>query len=128
MNSSIQIFSIVVSLLVMLLVTQLIRRRKLREEYALLWFVSSVLLIVLSVERELLDVLAHLLGIAYAPSLLLLGVIALGFILAMHFSISLSRLSEENKTLAQELALLRLELRDLQSATGSDSARDGVDA
>ncbi len=127
MNSSIQIFSIVVSILVMLLVTQLIRRRKLREEYALLWFVSSVLLIVLSVEREFLDVTAQLLGIAYAPSLLLLGAIALGFILSMHFSISLSRLSEENKTLAQELALLRLELGDLQSARGADSARDGVD-
>jgi hypothetical protein len=115
MNSAIQLVSIAVALLVALIVTQLIRRRKLREEYALLWFAASVVLLVFASKRDLLDRLATLVGISYSPSLLLLGVILLGFLLALHFSVSLSRLSEQNKRLAQEVALLRLRL-DAESA------------
>ncbi len=118
-TSTIQILSVIGSVGVMLLVkTQLIRRRRLREEYALLWFVSSILLIVLSVERDFLDTAARLLGVEYAPSLLLLGAIIMGFILSMHFSISLTRLSEENKALAQEVALMR---RDLELSTSGQA-------
>lgn len=106
MNPQIQIVAIVASVLVMLFVTQLIRKRRLREEYALLWFIASFGLIVLSVWRGLLDRTALLLGVAYPPSLLLLGAILIGFVLAIHFSLSLTRLSEQNKRLAQELAIL----------------------
>jgi hypothetical protein len=106
MNAQIQVIAIVGSVLVMVFVTQLIRQRRLREEYALLWFIASVGMIVISVWRGLLDRAAQLLGVAYAPSLLLLGGIVVGFILAIHFSLSLTKLSEQNKKLAQELALL----------------------
>lgn len=109
--STVEVFSIVGSLIVLTMVTQLIRRRRLREEYAILWFISSVFLIVLSLRRDFLEQAAALLGIAYPPSLLLLGGLILGFLLSMHFSISLTRLSEQNKILAQELALLRLDLQ-----------------
>ena len=106
MNAQIQVIAIVGSVLVMVFVTQLIRQRRLREEYALLWFIASAGMIVISVWRGLLDRAAQLLGVAYAPSLLLLGGIVVGFILAIHFSLSLTKLSEQNKKLAQELALL----------------------
>jgi len=92
----------------MLLVGQLTRRRKLREDYALLWFLGSIVLLVFSIYKDLLNRLAALLGVAYPPSLLLLAAIILGFLLAMHFSIALSRLTEQNKRLAQEVAFLRL--------------------
>ena len=107
MNSQVQIIAILCSVGVMLLVFQLIRQRKLREEYALLWFAASLGLIILSIWRNSLEFIARLAGVAYPPSVLLLGVIVLGFLLAMHYSISLSRLAEQNKRLAQELALLR---------------------
>lgn len=100
----------------MLLVFQLIRRRKLREEYALLWFGAGVLLIAASFWRDGLEIAARLAGVAYPPSLIYLGAILVGFILAMHFSIALSRLAEENKRLAQEVALLRQQM----------DARDGL--
>jgi hypothetical protein len=109
--STIEVFSIVGSLIVLTMVTQLIRRRRLREEYAILWFISSLFLIVLSLRRDFLEQTAALLGIAYPPSLLLLGGLILGFLLSMHFSIALTRLSEQNKILAQELALLRLDMK-----------------
>lgn len=118
MNSQVQIIAIVGSVIVMLLIFYLIRQRRLREEYALLWFAAGLGLIVLSVWRGLLDYVALSIGVAYPPSLLLLGAIVLGFLLAMHYSISLSRLMEQNKRLAQEVALLNYRLNQLTRPTG----------
>lgn len=108
MTSEIQLVSVAIALLVILVVAQLIRARKLREEYAILWFVASVVLFAFAVKRDLLDRLAGAFGIAYPPSLLLLGAILMGFFLSLHFSISLTRLAEQNKRLAQEIAMLKL--------------------
>ena len=116
MNQRIQIISVLGSLAVMVLVFMLIRRGKLREEYAIIWFGASLALIGVSLWRDSLEVAAKLAGIYYAPSVLLLGVIVLGFALAMHYSISLSRLAEQNKRLAQEVALLRHRVESLPDA------------
>jgi len=110
MTLRIEILSIAGSIAVILLVAQLIRTRRLREEYGILWLLSGLVLIILSIDSHLLDEMASFLGISYAPSLLLLGAIFLGFLLAMHFSVSLSSLSEQNKILAQEVAILRWEI------------------
>jgi len=98
------------SIAVAMCVFELIRRRKLREEYALFWLGASVVLLGVSFWRRSIDLAARLVGVAYPPSLLLLVVVVVGFMLAMHYSISLSRLAEQNKRLAQELALLRHEV------------------
>jgi hypothetical protein len=122
MNPRVQIIAIVGSLLVMLIVFELIRRRRLREEYAFLWFGASIVLIAVSVWRESLEILAHWTGVAYPPSVLLLGMIVLGFFLTLHYSMSLSRLADQNKRLAQEVALLRDELEGLRSLATVDPA------
>ena len=121
MNSQVQIVSILGSALVMLLVFHLIRRRKLREEYALLWFGASLVLILVAVWRDSLEYAARLLGVAYPPSVLLLGVIVVGFLLAIHYSVSLSRLAEQNQRLAQELALLRHDLERAAHPAGQST-------
>jgi hypothetical protein len=110
MNETVQWISIASSVFVILLVVQLIRRRALREDYSILWFLASLGLLLMAVDRHFIDRAAAFFGIAYPPSLLLLGAIFAGFVLAMHFSVALSRLSEQNKRLAQEVALLRLEI------------------
>lgn len=110
MNFKVQVIAIAASVLVMAFVFQLIRKRKVREEYAILWFLASLALILVSVWRGSLDVAARILGVAYPPSVLLLAAIGLGFAAAIHFSISLSRLAEQNIRLAQEMALLRYRL------------------
>lgn len=119
MNPRIQIISVLGSLAVMLFVFMLIRRGKLREEYAIIWFGASLMLIGVSLWRDSLEVAAKLAGIYYAPSVLLLGVIVLGFALAMHYSISLSRLAEQNKRLAQEVALLRHRVESMADPSGA---------
>jgi hypothetical protein len=123
MNPRIQIIAIAGSVVVMLVVAQLIRRRKLSEEYALFWFFASVVLIGMSLWRDSLHVAARLTGVAYPPSLLLLGMIVVGFFLAMHYSISLSKLAERNKRLTQEVALLKLRLERLPEMDAGQQER-----
>lgn len=104
---SIQLISITFSLFVFLGVIDLIRRSMLKEQYSLLWLFSSVVLLVLSVWRGLLDKVAQIAGIAYPPSLLFLLAFIFLLLIVLHFSVVISNLSEKNKKLAQEMALLK---------------------
>jgi len=110
---------VVVSLLICGLIFELIRRKRLMERYAILWLLAGVTVVVLSVGQDLLVKLTHAAGISYAPSAVF--AIAFLFVLAMlvQFSMTISRLSDQNTVLAQRVALLqeRLEERD-----GSDRA------
>jgi len=83
-----------------------VRRRSLLERYALLWLLSAVVLLALSVWGGLLELLADVMGVAYPPNALFL--IAFGFVTALllHFSLAVSRLTDQSKVLAQRLALL----------------------
>ncbi|MCB0832119.1 MAG: DUF2304 domain-containing protein [Bacteroidetes bacterium] len=110
----IQAVAVAVSLAAMIFIFELIRRKKLREKYSLIWFLAGTVMIILSVWREGLDRLAHALGVGYAPALLFLVALFFGMILLIHFSVVISDLSEKNKTLAQEVALLKAELKNLQ--------------
>jgi hypothetical protein len=91
-------------------ILELIRRRRLQERYAFLWLVTAVTMFVLALWRDGLGELADLAGIAYPPSLLF--VLAALFILAvlLHYSTVISRLSDQNKILAQRVALLESRL------------------
>jgi hypothetical protein len=105
-DSRIQIFSIAAAAVLLFIVFELVRRRRLLERYALLWLASAAVLLGLAIWRNALEKIATGLGIAYPPNALF--VIALGFVLALllHFSLAVSRLSDQTRLLAQRLALL----------------------
>jgi hypothetical protein len=126
MTTLLQATAIAASVLITLLVIQLIRKRLLNEEYSILWFVTSLVLLLLAIDRHFIDRMAALIGVAYPPSLLLLGSIFAGFVLAMHFSVALSKLSEQNKRLAQEIALLRLEIEQGKLAKPASEGNDAT--
>jgi hypothetical protein len=107
MNLRIQILAILGSVLIAAFIFELIRKRKLLERYSLLWFGSVLVLIILSLWRELLEKAAALMGVYYAPSALFIVAIFCGVVLFVHFTIVISKLTEQNKTLAQEVALLK---------------------
>jgi hypothetical protein len=93
-------------------VVWLVKERRLREKYALLWLCTSAFIILLTVSRRVLEVAALSIGIFYPPSLLfLVGVLFLLLVTIGH-SVTLSRLSESNHNLAQEVALLRKQIED----------------
>lgn len=72
-------------------------------------------MIVFSIWRDLLDRVALFLGFGYAPALLFLVALFFGMVLMIHFSVVISELSEKNKTLAQDIALLKTELKKEKS-------------
>ncbi len=112
-ETRIQVLLVVFTIALFLLVLELVRRRRLLERYALLWLLSTLVLVVLAVWRGLLESVARAVGVYYAPSALF--VVAFLFVLALllNFSLVVSRLTDQNKLLAQHTGLLHEELERL---------------
>ena len=122
MTLKLQLLAIVASGVLVAIVFELLRRRRLIERYALIWLGSSVVLLGLAIWKGALDRLADLMGIAYPPNALFM--IAFGFVLLLllHFSLAISRLSNETKVLAQVVARLDRELRELRGRPAAEPA------
>ncbi len=105
---------IAIAVLVLAVVVELVRRRRLMERYALLWLLAAVGLFVLGVWQGLLTTLATDVGIRSAPNALF--ALGFAFVVALLLSLTLviSRLSDQNKQLAQRLALLANRLEELE--------------
>jgi len=110
------VFGLIAGIGALAFVLELVRRRKLKEEYSLLWLATAIVLIVLSVSRPLLDVLANLVGIFYPPSALFLVAMVFVLFILLHFSTVITRLTQENKENAQQLAILRWQIEQTQKA------------
>jgi hypothetical protein len=126
MDARIQVVAIVAAAALILVLLDLVRRRRLLERYALLWLSSAVILLALAIWRDLLAKIADLVGVAYPPNALFL--IAFGFVLVLllHFSLAVSRMSDQIKVLAQRLALLDEHVREQER--GAVAERDRSDA
>jgi hypothetical protein len=122
----IQLIAILVTSLLFLSILELVRRRRLMERYALLWLLSSSVLLVLAVWTGLLQRVADMAGIQVPSNALF--VVGFAFVLALllHFSLAISRLSDETKVLAQEVARLQHELRDVSDKQSPDPAAIGI--
>src|SRR5689334_12958712 len=114
------VFGLVASIIALLFIIELVRQRRLKEEYSLLWLATVAALIILSVSRPLLDVLASMVGIFYPPSALFLVAMVFVLFILLHFSTVLTRLAQENKETAQQLALLRWQLEQAQKALAEE--------
>jgi hypothetical protein len=116
MDTRLQIVAIAAAAGLLVVLLELVRQRRLLERYALLWLFSAVVLLGLSVWGGLLEAVAKLIGVAYPPNALFL--IAFGFVmvLLLHFSLAVSRLSDQSKVLAQRQALLEERLRRYEEA------------
>ena len=112
LSSTTRILAVVFTALAFGLVLELVRRRRLVERYALLWMGLSLALLVLAVWNQLLSWLTHDVFHFKTPSnFLFAAAFGVVFILLLHFSVAISRLSEESKMLAQDVARLDHELR-----------------
>lgn len=108
----IQIISILVSLLFLCVIAYYIYKGKLREEYAFVWIGSTVLLILFSIWRNAFEVLAKEFGVYSPPNLIFTGAIFAVLIYLLHLSVVLSKLHKQNKTMAQEIAILNQKLEE----------------
>lgn len=114
----------VAAVLICAVIFELIRRRHLMERYALLWLLAGMAVFVLAVWRGLLTTVSGWVGIYYPPAALFAAGFLFVLIMLLHFSITISRLSDQNKILAQRVALLQQRLEK----TGADEAGLGEGA
>jgi hypothetical protein len=109
-------------------VLHLVRSGRLRAKYALLWSTVGAGLVVLAAFPGLLDWASSAVGIYYPPAAFLTAAVAFLFVLTVHFSWELSRLEERTRTLAEELALLREQVRELEERQQHDEpSHEGAD-
>lgn len=108
------IFAVGASLIALLVILELVRQRRLREEYSLLWLGTAVVMLVIGVWRDLLHGLAGAVGIVYPPNLLFLLAALFLLFIQLYFSTVITKLTQENKEIAQQVALLRYEVESLR--------------
>jgi len=124
----IQIAAVAVTLGMFLVVLELVRRRRLIERYALLWMILAATLLVLAIWTDLLSWATNLVGIEVPANGLFIAAFGVAFLLLLHFSVATSRLAEETKILAQEVARLDAELRAVhRNGAGPGDERRGLD-
>ena len=103
-------FVVFVAVVIALVVVFYIRRWRLREEYSLLWLFLSAALIILTIDQGVMEWAADRLHVVYSPAVLFFLALAFVAVMLFHYSLEISRLSDQNKMLAQEMSLLRAKL------------------
>ena len=116
--SQIQVVAISISLLLFFFIMYLIRSQRLKEEYSLLWIFFSLVFILLSFWRSGLDYISDFLGVAYPPAALFMILLMAVFLILIEFSIIISKLADKNKSLAQEIGLLKQRLKKMEEGSG----------
>jgi len=116
-----QIFALIVCLLVFIFTIDMVRRRRLREEYSVLWLATSIVMFVLVIRYDWLEALTRFIGAGLPTSTLFIGSIIFLMLISVQFSIKISRLTTQVKDLAQDNALLRSEFEAYRTHSGSDS-------
>jgi hypothetical protein len=124
MSLSAQLVSVLFALIVFLLVFEMVRRRYLRERYAILWLGAALALLVLAAWRQLLETISTAVGIATPSNAFFVIAFAFLLLLLLHFSAVVSRLADETRVLAQRLALLEERHRLADSGEERDETSD----
>ncbi len=117
---------IALAVVVCVLIFELVRRKRLMERYAILWLLAGVTVLVLALWQGLLTTLSHAVGIYYPPSALFAVAFLFVLVLLVHFSMTVSRLSDQNKVLAQHLALLRRRMEEWELPSGDGAEKDSA--
>lgn len=124
--SRVQIVVFIVSLLVTGFIVEQVRRRRLAVEYSLIWIVAGLGMIFFSLWKNGIEYLADLMGIYYAPSAVFVVFGVLVFVLCIHFSLAISKLSSNNRVLVQRIALLEDEINE-RTMSSPHEGKHGMD-
>ena len=119
-----RVFSVATSLATLLGILELVRRRKLKEEYSWLWILTALGMVALSSWFGLIERLTHLIGaVTPTTTLFLFGLLFL-LLISVHYSTVLSRVTQQVRRLTQELAILSAERDEANArARAAESAQ-----
>ena len=118
----VSIAAAIASLVLLVAVLELVRRRRLREKYALLWILTAIVLLVLSVWRGAVTSIATTLGVSYGPTVLFAVGALFVLVVLLHYSTVISALTDRTVVLAQKVASLEQRIDDLESSNKQDDA------
>ena len=113
----------IASLVLLIAVLELVRRRRLREKYALLWILTAIVLLVLSVWRGAVTSIATALGVSYGPTVLFAVGALFVLVVLLHYSTVISALTDRTVVLAQRIAILEQRIEELEASNKQDDAR-----
>lgn len=116
MTDVVQLVSIGVSGALLATVIELVRRRRLTEEYSFIWIICAAALLGLSLWRNVLELAASALGVHYPPAVLLLVLTLFVVVVSLYFSVVVSRQRKQIERLVEEVALLDAEVRAVRAA------------
>ncbi len=111
-----KLFALLACFVIIALTIELVRKRRFKEQYSVLWLATSFIILFLVLKYDWLVSLTQFIGAGLPTSTLFLGAILFLMLLAIQFSLSLSKFSEQVKNLAQDNALLRTEIERMQKA------------
>ena len=111
-----RVTALVLSITLLLVTVQLIRKYRLREEYALVWLAASLGILILSVFGGLVTRLAAYFDVSYAPTLVMVLGLLFALVVLLSQSVALSTQANQVRDLAQSLAILERRLRQLEEA------------
>jgi len=122
-------FALALSLTVILFLVNLMRKRRLREKYAILWIVLAALVIIIGAFPELVIALTRLVGVELPVNLVFAVALVFLLIVCIHLSTEITAIEEKTRTLTEELALLRLATtKDLPQKLGAgESSQPAVE-
>ena len=109
-------FVVVAAFSLLLLVLELVRRRALAAKYSLLWLIMAGVILLLAVTRPVLDRVAPVLGIYYAPSALFVAGFVGLLVILLYFSAVITQLTRQNRIAAQQIGILQARLEALEKA------------
>ena len=116
----VSIAATIASLLLLLGVLELVRRRRLREKYALLWIVTAIVLLILSVWRGAVTSIAQALGVSYGPAVIFAVGAVFVLVVLLHYSTVISALTDRTVVMAQRIAILEERIATLERTDKSD--------
>jgi len=108
-----QVFALLICVVVFLVIIDLVRRRKLHEEFSVLWLTTSIVMFVLVLKYDWLLAFTLWVGAGYPTSILFIGALVFLALVAVQFSIKISQLADQVKNLSQDNALLRFQIETL---------------
>lgn len=117
-------FAIIGSLILLFIILELIRRKYLRERYALLWIGAGGLFLLLSIKVSLLVWISNLLGFSIPSNALFFFGLLFMVLLSLGLSVITSRLAEKNRILTQKVVLLEKRITDLEQSQGTTHNRN----
>ncbi|NWF75237.1 MAG: DUF2304 domain-containing protein [Nitrospirae bacterium] len=102
-----KIFALIIGISIFVVIIEMVRRRKLDEEYSFLWIVIGIGIVILVLWEDLLEKLTHIVGaVAHTTTIFIFGLMIL-VLINLHFSVKITKLSRQIKELGQEIAILK---------------------